>query len=407
MVTEYEKLLTQEGNCPGNFENRKAELSQIIELGLLRAQTKGRYKIAGREFLLTDQIAQAAGFVMWARDWVSQAVRASPEASLVWAGISLILPLLTNSRTVNEANHTGFIYITARMDYYAGLESLIEELGQSPSVSDVLVARIQTEILTLYEHILEFQMRNVLRFYRSFVKQLAHDSVSQTDWNQMAAKIKEIDDDVNEKLAQMNTMSSKRELERLNKQHAGTFDAMKGFLSNAEKQLSVAKEQRDIAQSHQRITGRQLQMQEDSAKQMRTEKEERCHQLFRLEAGDSDSAYEWHKSRVEDRVNGTCEWLLQHEHYKEWLTRPSGPLLISADPGCGKSVLAKYLVDKALPRSSIILYFFFKDQDQNTTAQALCALLHQMFSHRRALIKHAMPEFAKNGENMVRLTSTL
>jgi len=38
-------------------------------------------------------------------------------------------------------------------------------------------------------------------------------------------------------------------------------------------------------------------------------------------------------------------------------------LWVSADPGCGKSVFAKYLVDSILTitESRIICYFFFKD----------------------------------------------
>ncbi|GKU10748.1 unnamed protein product, partial [Fusarium langsethiae] len=90
-----------------------------------------------------------------------------------------------------------------------------------------------------------------------------------------------------------------------------------------------------------------------------------------------------------------------------WLDQESGPLLVSADPGCGKSVLAKYLVDHGLPRLATICYFFFKDQDQNTVRQALCALLHQLFSLKPALIEHAMPQFRKDGQGLVSSTESL
>ncbi|KUL82102.1 hypothetical protein ZTR_10071 [Talaromyces verruculosus] len=79
----------------------------------------------------------------------------------------------------------------------------------------------------------------------------------------------------------------------------------------------------------------------------------------------------------------------------------SGPLLVSADPGCGKSVLAKYLIDHQLPRSATICYFFFKDLDQNTVRQALCALLHQLFSHKPLLLKYAMKQFSKDGPGLI------
>ncbi|WKT53693.1 P-loop containing nucleoside triphosphate hydrolase [Fusarium oxysporum f. sp. vasinfectum] len=100
-------------------------------------------------------------------------------------------------------------------------------------------------------------------------------------------------------------------------------------------------------------------------------------------------------------------WFLKHEHFQTWLNQESGPLLATADPGCGKSVLAKYLIDHGLPRSATICYFFFKEQDQNTARQALCALLHQLFSQRPSLIEHAMPEFRKNGQGLINSTKSL
>ncbi|KAK0761661.1 LOW QUALITY PROTEIN: hypothetical protein N5P37_005643 [Trichoderma harzianum] len=111
--------------------------------------------------------------------------------------------------------------------------------------------------------------------------------------------------------------------------------------------------------------------------------------------------------RVEERVKDTCLWFLKHEHYQKWLEQESGPLLVTADPGCGKSVLAKYLIDHGLPRSATICYFFFKDQDQNTSRQALCALLHQLFSQKPPLIRHAMPQFRTDGAGLISSTGSL
>ncbi|KAH7159360.1 CHAT domain-containing protein [Fusarium sp. MPI-SDFR-AT-0072] len=135
-----------------------------------------------------------------------------------------------------------------------------------------------------------------------------------------------------------------------------------------------------------------------------TKEQMECLQVFRLDD------YQWYKDRVDDLVEGTCQWFLKQPNFQKWSQGDFGPLLVSADPGCGKSVLAKFLVDFQLPRSATsaaICYFFFKDQDQDTAKQALCALLHQLFSKKPSLIKHAMPEFAKNGEKLVNIPTTL
>ncbi|KAH7113449.1 nucleoside phosphorylase domain-containing protein [Dactylonectria estremocensis] len=177
-------------------------------------------------------------------------------------------------------------------------------------------------------------------------------------------------------------------------------DILYGLQDVAEEHRDVAKEQRDIAKAH-------LQAQKDLAKNRLSEEEQKCHQLFRLTTGSRDATYEWYKDRVEERVEHTCMWFLKHEHFQTWLNQESGPLLVSADPGCGKSVLAKYLIDHGLPRSTTICYFFFKVQDQNTVRQALCALLHQLFSQKPSLIEHAMTQFRKDGQGLINSTESL
>src|SRR5947207_3768346 len=100
------------------------------------------------------------------------------------------------------------------------------------------------------------------------------------------------------------------------------------------------------------------------------------------------SDYESHRRRNPDRVQGTCEWFLRHGKYQYWSQEQKSSLLwVSADPGCGKSVLASFLVDELKSPESqrdlsgTVCFFFFKDDNdkQKSAAFALCALLHQLF----------------------------
>ena len=85
------------------------------------------------------------------------------------------------------------------------------------------------------------------------------------------------------------------------------------------------------------------------------------------------------------RVPGTCEWFLRHPDFLTWRqSKRSSLLWVSADPGCEKSVLSKYLVDRkndVLSQSHdltpVICYFFFKDGEADLVdaSKALCALL--------------------------------
>jgi ankyrin repeat protein len=131
-----------------------------------------------------------------------------------------------------------------------------------------------------------------------------------------------------------------------------------------------------------------------------------CHQVFKT------STYEQFKNINPDRVEQTCQWALSHPLYQRWRVSATDDLLwVSADPGCGKSVLSKSLVDEELrsgANDSTVCYFFFKDNDeQNSLATALCALLHQLFQHQPHLLRHAVPAWNKDGSQLQQETDEL
>ena len=104
-------------------------------------------------------------------------------------------------------------------------------------------------------------------------------------------------------------------------------------------------------------------------------------------------------------MEGTCLWALQSAEYTRWSESSCNNLLwVSADPGCGKSVLSRSIIEDRFEISSpevTICYFFFKDNDeQNHLASALCSVLHQLFSQRPQLLRHAIPSWEMNGENL-------
>ncbi|KAH7322566.1 hypothetical protein B0I35DRAFT_183940 [Stachybotrys elegans] len=175
----------------------------------------------------------------------------------------------------------------------------------------------------------------------------------------------------------------------------------------AEEKIRVLSRIYEVVEKAQDIAKQGLQTQIDFARERMSEKENMCLQLFFLTTDGKDATYESYKDRVEERVDGTCMWFLEHENFQKWLKQESGPLLVSADPGCGKSVLAKYLIDHYLPRSATICYYFFKDQDQNTVRQALCALLHQLLTKKPSLIEHAISQYDKKGKGLINSTKSL
>ena len=108
----------------------------------------------------------------------------------------------------------------------------------------------------------------------------------------------------------------------------------------------------------------------------------------------------------------TCQWILKHESFQSWLgANDSTILLVSGKPGCGKSVLARYVTEELpgiLRQRQIfenggpfrIAYFFFNDRGERvekTTAGMLRALLYQILHDNPFLFSsiRIMDEFEK------------
>lgn len=118
------------------------------------------------------------------------------------------------------------------------------------------------------------------------------------------------------------------------------------------------------------------------------------------------SPYEDRKNRNPQRVEGTCEWFASNPLFRGWHQRKGSALLwVSADPGCGKSVLARYLVDELLQSAKshpkTICYFFFKDdfEDQKSPESAICCILRQLFMQKPNLLSNDIfDKFEEDGE---------
>ncbi|KAJ4245978.1 hypothetical protein NW762_013722 [Fusarium torreyae] len=101
--------------------------------------------------------------------------------------------------------------------------------------------------------------------------------------------------------------------------------------------------------------------------------------------------YRDRKDRNPAAFQGTCEWFISHQTFDNWLNGgTSNVLWVSADPGCGKSVLVKHLADSIIhsTASRKVSYFFFKDdfEDQRSILSALCCILHQLFLEDNSLL---------------------
>ncbi|KAL8778333.1 MAG: hypothetical protein Q9213_007463 [Squamulea squamosa] len=91
-----------------------------------------------------------------------------------------------------------------------------------------------------------------------------------------------------------------------------------------------------------------------------------------------------HKKLQSLRHEGTCTWILRHNIYQDWYNAVrSSALCCSGIPGCGKTVLASFIVDAlqsaAVSRKFSIIYYYCDYADQRTleTDRILGTILKQ------------------------------
>ncbi|KAL4929527.1 uncharacterized protein BDV17DRAFT_56903 [Aspergillus undulatus] len=113
--------------------------------------------------------------------------------------------------------------------------------------------------------------------------------------------------------------------------------------------------------------------------------------------------YESHRNRNPPHAHGTCEWFFSSQEYADWIQAPESRLLwLTADAGCGKSVLASSAVNqlRETRTSDLVCHFFFRD-DNKIQADGVCALqalLHQVLSTRATIPRILETEFDNKGD---------
>jgi hypothetical protein len=210
----------------------------------------------------------------------------------------------------------------------------------------------KTSMTKLCFHILEFLARAACHLEKHPITRTLKDMFNQGEWDTLLSAIKDAEDRVNKHSA-VNSWKDVR-------------------------MIRQAQEKDQLAQ--QTVT---LSKETDA----RNEKITAFLQKLNEHAWPGGASYEYSKGRVQRAEEGTCKWFTNHDKFKAWES-PDNPnsgsplLLLTAYPGCGKSVLSKHLIDTVLPKPKdrTVCYFFFKDdfEHQKSAIGALCTLLHQL-----------------------------
>ncbi|KAK8877786.1 g-protein beta wd-40 repeats containing [Apiospora arundinis] len=370
LVDQYERLLSREledycssntvhqqdldnteNRIDANTYDRRAQLQIITDQGLRRMDQKQiKYTIFGHVFVLGNQVAQAVKIIQATKGLVEEAVKVSPEASIAWAGVCVLLPLLSNSSAAEEANREGLSYVTSRMRYYVELESLLwpENLHGL-----ALKAEFESFMIELYRCILEFQIKTVLRFYRRWLANTGRDLVLHDDWKGILSKIKTLERSVYDESIRISTIASQRTLQAIWEGAEKQDSHMQSLLTIEEKQLAEQKRTNSqILENHPLSLPVVHEARYDSA-----------------DMQDSSKCEGGTRTRIQETIARWADGEFGGNFF--WLVGPAGT---------GKSTVARTVADSFARQNRLAAGYFFKrgEQGRNDTNRLFTTLAIQM-----------------------------
>ena len=401
LLLAYERILASELNVDASpvasadwgSRERSTQVSDLITKKLkVIEDTRWRLRLGEETVELKAQVNKVVKTVIWAQSFVSSAVSADPHSALAWAGVSLLLPLLLNPESQNKALVDGLDYISTLISRSTVMERTYQQYKLTRSTSSDSMdmtdfdRSFESQVTKLYSQILAYQARVVCQLPRNALMRYGRDVLKVDDWSTKLADIK------------VTESSCSKLFETVN---AGKLDdAWKEQEQRMDELFHCQEEHyRSIQQKTQQLAVELKESIEEQRDRHRTEEEIKCLQAL------CTTTYMDHKDINPDRVHGTCQWFLNNENFHKWAESDCSELLwVTADPGCGKSVLSKSLVDCEL-RSTLSLttaYFFFKDDspEQRSVTHALCAWVHQLCSQNRALLRKAVDAYRNNGRQL-------
>ncbi|KAI9853440.1 MAG: hypothetical protein M1813_002224, partial [Trichoglossum hirsutum] len=398
LVEAFEKILMSELEIDpktslddGDASRREKQMSALVNKKLETMNEKQwRVKVCGRSVEIRQKVDRIVKVVLVGKDFISAAASIDPiHAGLPWAGVCMLLTLVANDSKQRAVAIDGLEYVSDLVRRYAEIEHIYLQ-GEG----HIIRGELEAAVTKLYCQVLEYEARAACQFNRNALLQIARNIVEADSWEDILGSIKGSAAACDELMRIIDAEDQRAGMARLE-------SALDEQNSRVAELLSVSRIQ------DEQLLAEIRDMRKDQRDLFETKEETDCLKSLRT------TAYEETMHNNPDRVPGTCEWFLRHPKYCEWLDEPSSSLLwTTADPGCGKSVLSKFLIEDYrswMWTDTSICYFFFKDNsDENRSAiHALCAILHQLFRQNHSLLKHAVAEYKSNGDKLPQLFGSL
>lgn len=273
-----------------------------------------------------------------------------------------------------KENLEGLEYVKKKHQWYLGLtDVLLKQYNDEGNKNDTLNVRtgLRNCIVELYKALIEYQLKSVCCYY-SYYK-LVTFAKDQISWNDWKGDIKEIQD-FESTLYNNATMYSWHRILEFQSAQAINFEKVLEYESK--------KEERAI-----RLEEREIRREQHEKAKLSEEETKQAHEFISWFSF-PNFVYDDFKDVLNQKpAPNTGLWFRNHSLYRQWTGEKTGMLVLVANPGCGKSILARSVVDELRENNapgSFVCHFFFKDTNdlQRSATKALCALIHQLLNNR-------------------------
>lgn len=311
-----------------------------------------------------------------------------------------LLQLLLNPISQRDEATDGFESIPFIVRRYQVIERLRRpnagNITRKQADTDALVTDLENKMVQLYSKVLEYEMRLMRQSSHMWALRYGRDVFKADEWKNLLSQIQELDSICSRVAGEL----GQEELETGMKENNVKVDILLQSWTAGLQGLQEQGMNTYIALDAHAGENRSWREREEFRKL--------------LHALRTKNPYQNQIERTPTRQVGTCNWFLNNAHFQTWRKDAHSRLLwVSANPGCGKSVLSKCLVEEKLatldPQHATICYFFFKDvsPDSRSITKAFSAILHQLFTKIPGLAEHAVSAFDENGDELSSMFSTM
>ncbi|KAI1333095.1 ankyrin repeat-containing domain protein [Xylariaceae sp. FL0255] len=196
-----------------------------------------KIKIKNKTIVVNEIIQKTTRAIQKAKDVVTLIASNEPHASIAWAAVSCLLPLILDASSQEEDALSGLDYIRDLLERYALIQRILTERMKTstPNEESMRVqAKLRSKMVEVYVETLKFEFLMMKHFSRGKTSRMFHSVGRQLaasdDWKSMLSDLKDADGRVQE---QMKTLESEVQTE-IHSEVQKQSDQLADILKNSE-----------------------------------------------------------------------------------------------------------------------------------------------------------------------------